>query len=88
MSSFLKTGIYLFNPNIILNSLTLDRLTISNKANIQLKPPPTPTTLRSIQRIQKLYKADPLPAHLDLILQSQIQLYTQYKIDIYIRAGL
>ena len=88
MSGFLKTGIYPFNPNIVLNSLTLDRPTTPNKANIQPKPPPTPTTSRSIQRIQKLYKADPSPAHLDLILRSQIRLYTQYKIDIYIRTGL
>ena len=88
LSGFLKTGIYPFNPNIILNSLTLDCLTIPNKANIQPKPPPTPTTSRSIQRIQKLYKANPLPEHLNLILRSQIQLCTQHKIDIHIRAGL
>ena len=88
MSGFLKTGIYPFNPNIVLNSLTLDCLTIPNKANIQPKPPPTPTTLRSIRRIQKLYKADPLPVYLDLILRSQIQLCIQHEIDIYICAGL
>ena len=88
MSGFLKTGIYPFNPNIVLNSLTLDRLTIPNKANIQPKLLLTPTTSRLIQRIQKLYKANPLPEHLNLILWSQIQLCIQHKIDIYIYTGL
>ena len=88
LSGFLKTGIYPFNPNIVLNSLTLDRPTTPNKANIQLKLLPTPTTSQSIYRIQKLYKADPSPVHLNLILQSQIQLCIQYKIDIHIHTGL
>src|SRR5450432_2439480 len=82
--SFEKTGIWPFNPSIVINIIA--------KPNIlqpEMSPKPqTPMTSHAIRRIHRQYKLDYSERKLQLILRGHEKLAAQHSIDTHIINGL
>ena len=83
LSSFEKTGIFPYNPDLV-----LDVIQIPPQSPKSQDEPKTPLTSRSIRRAQKVYKLDPSKKNLDLLFKSQVKLAAQYEIALHERTGL
>jgi hypothetical protein len=83
VSAFAKTGIFPYNPSVILDKITypepVPELIIQEK---------TPVACVSIRRIYKAYRRSPTAKRLGFIFHSNIQLVAQHSIDLHTISGL
>ena len=76
-----KTGIWPFLPPIVLDAIKSRPKIPSKEQDDCEKPPLTPMTSKSIRRAQRVYKANPTQANLNVILKSQSKLAVQHELD-------
>lgn len=85
-SAFQKTGVFPFDPSLILNALRpSDEVT---EPIVPTIAPKTPMSCRAVRKAHQQFKADPSVANLDLILRANEKLATQHSIDKHINEGL
>ena len=77
-SGFEKTGIWPYNPNFVLATITKPQL-IEPENNSQLLK--TPMTSRAVRRIQRAYEKSPVKSTLALIFHANERLAAQHSID-------
>ena len=70
LRGFLKAGIWLFKPLVVLDRIIYQPEEPSDDENKLKVLPPTLMTSKSIRYIQKLYRTDPCKENIDLIFRS------------------
>ena len=85
-SVYTKTGLWPFNPAIILDKITLTAAQQDTATTIQeIK---MPTTCRAVRRFQKAYIKNPDPQLLTKLFQANLYLASQHSIDRHIEIRL
>ena len=85
-SAYTKTGVWPYNPAIILDTITISA--VQQDAATTLQEIKTPTTCRAVRRFQKAYTKNPDPRLLTKLFRANLYLASQHSIDQHIESGL
>ena len=89
-SGFTKTGIFPYNPEIVLGELrTQQQKKELEKATIEVSPweivPPTPMKSIELRRLQKKLVRDPSTENINLIVKASFKLAAQHSVDDHVK---